>query len=286
MRIPFLHTLAVVAAMLLTGIPAFGKDPHFHIFLCLGQSNMEGFPGLEEQDKGPVDDRFKMLAAVDFPDQGRTKGKWYPAVPPLCRPTAGLSPADYFGKTMVANLPKNIKIGLINVAVAGAKIEVFSQEKVREYAKTAPDWMKGIIRQYGGDPYQRLVDLAKQAQEDGEINGVLLHQGESNAGDKEWPNQVKAIYEHLLKDLNLDARKVPLLVGELVGKDQGGACAGMNDIIAKLPAIIPTAHIVSSAGCPARPDHLHFTPAGYRELGKRYAETMLKLMGKPVPKSE
>ena len=30
---------------------------------------------------------------------------------------------------------------------------------------------------------------------------------------------------------------------------------------------------------PGRPDHLHFTPAGYRELGKRYAETMLPLLG-------
>jgi lysophospholipase L1-like esterase len=26
------------------------------------------------------------------------------------------------------------------------------------------------------------------------------------------------------------------------------------------------------------PDHLHFTPEGYRELGKRYAVTMLPLL--------
>jgi len=36
---------------------------------------------------------------------------------------------------------------------------------------------------------------------------------------------------------------------------------------------------VSSAGCVCRPDHLHFTPEGYRELGKRYAEAMLPLLG-------
>ena len=53
------------------------------VFLCFGQSNMEGFPGIEESDKGPVDERFQMLAAVDFPRQNRTKGNWYPAVPPL-----------------------------------------------------------------------------------------------------------------------------------------------------------------------------------------------------------
>jgi hypothetical protein len=35
--------------------------------------------------------------------------------------------------------------------------------------------------------------------------------------------------------------------------------------------------VVSSRGCESRPDRLHFTPAGYRELGKRYAEAMLSL---------
>ena len=53
----------------------------------------------------------------------------------------------------------------------------------------------------------------------------------------------------------------------------------MNKTIANLPKTISTAHVVPSAGCLGRPDHLHFTPAGYRELGKRYAETMLPLLG-------
>jgi hypothetical protein len=81
-------------------------DPNFYVFLCFGQSNMEGFPGIEEQDKGVVDDRFQVLATVDFPNMGRTKGKWYRAVSPLCRGNTGLCPADYFGRTLVANLPE------------------------------------------------------------------------------------------------------------------------------------------------------------------------------------
>jgi hypothetical protein len=39
--------------------------------------------------------------------------------------------------------------------------------------------------------------------------------------------------------------------------------------------------VISSKGCECRPDHLHFTPAGYRELGKRYAAKMLELEGFP-----
>ena len=121
--------------------------------------------------------------------------------------------------------------------------------------------------------------MAKLAQKDGVIKGILLHQGESNTNDKEWPDKVKGIYHNLLQDLNLKAEEVPLLVGELVGADQQGACAGMNKIIAELPRTIPTAHVISSEGCVGRPDHLHFTPAGYRELGTRYGLKMLSLLG-------
>jgi lysophospholipase L1-like esterase len=52
----------------------------------------------------------------------------------------------------------------------------------------------------------------------------------------------------------------------------------VNTIIAELPKVVPSAHVISSKGCECRNDHLHFTPAGYRELGKRYAERMLALI--------
>ena len=272
--------LFLLAGLLLLNVDAFSQDTNFWIFLCFGQSNMEGFPGVEAQDKTNVDHRFQVLATVDFPQPAREKGHWYPAVPPLCRPSTGLCPADYFGRTMVANLPKNIRVGVVVVAVAGCKIELFEKTNYQAYAATAPSWMKNIIKTYRGNPYQCLVDMAKLARKDGVIKGILLHQGESNTGDKQWPNKVKSIYENLTQDLNLKPEKVPLLAGEVVNADEKGACASMNKIIDELPKTIPNSHVISSAGCAARPpDHLHFTPAGYRELGKRYAETMLPLLG-------
>jgi|ERR1043166_227662 alpha-L-fucosidase 2 len=138
--------------------------------------------------------------------------------------------------------------------------------------------MKNIVKAYGDNPYQHLVNNAKLAQKDGVIKGILLHQGESNNNDKQWPTKVKGIYDSLLRDLNLKAEEVPLLVGGLVPADQQGACASMNKIIAELPNTIPTAHFVSSDGCAGRPDHLHFTPTGYRELGTRYGLKMLSVL--------
>jgi hypothetical protein len=272
----------LIAVLLALAPPALAKDTNLWIFLCFGQSNMEGFPGLEEQDKTGVDPRFQVFAAVDFPKLERKKGNWYPAVPPLCRPSNGIGPADYFGRTLVSNLPPRIKVGIVNVAVAGCKIELFELAHYQAYASNAPVWMKGIIQTYDGNPYQYLVQMAKRAQQDGVIKGILLHQGESNTNDKEWPNKVKGIYHKLLQDLNLKADDVPLLAGEVVAADQQGACASMNKIIDDLPRTIPTAHVVSAVGCPAKGDHLHFTPAGYRELGRRYAQTLLPLLGRKV----
>jgi hypothetical protein len=112
----------MVTGLLAVNLSAIARDTNFWIFLCFGQSNMEGFPGIEEQDQTGVDHRFKVFATVDFPKQQRTRGNWYPAVPPLCRPFTGLCPADYFGRTMASNLPPKIKIGVVNVSVAVCKI--------------------------------------------------------------------------------------------------------------------------------------------------------------------
>jgi hypothetical protein len=267
--------LFFLAALFFVTANAFAEpDPNFYIFLCFGQSNMEGFPGVEQQDK-TVDKRFQMLAAVDFPRMDRKKGVWYDAVPPLCRETTGLCPADYFGRTLVANLPEKIRVGVVNVSVAGCKIELFEKDTYKTYASTVQSWMTSIIKGYGDNPYQYLVDMGKQAQKDGVIKGILLHQGESNSGDKQWPNKVKGIYDNLIKDLNLKPEEVPLLAGELVG-------TGMNPILAELPKVIPNAHVISSKGCEGRSDRLHFTAAGYRELGKRYGEEMVTLLGYKV----
>jgi len=282
--------LALAGAMALatgcmTSTTGAGKpDKNFYVFLCFGQSNMEGYPGIEDQDKTWTNERFKMLSVVDFPAQQRTKDQWYPAAPPLCRPGCGLCPADFFGRTLISNLPPKIKVGVINVAVAGCKIEMFDKENYQSYASNAPGYMVNTIKAYGGNPYARLVEAGKAAQKVGVIKGILLHQGESNSGDRQWPDKVKAIYANLLKDLDLKAEKTPLLAGEVVGADQKGACAGFNSsILAKLPQTIPTAHVVSSKACVGRQDHLHFTPAGYRELGNRYATTMLPLLGYKAP---
>jgi hypothetical protein len=238
---------------------------------------MEGSAKFEARDT-IVSDRFQVMGAVDCPSLGRTKGNWYKAVPPLTRCNTGLTPVDYFGRTLIDSLPKNVKVGVINVAVGGCKIELFDRDGYQSYLSDAPDWLSNIVKEYDGNPYGRLLELARLAQQKGIIKGVLLHQGESNTNDSKWPEKVKVVYDNLMNDLNLKPNDVPLLAGEVVHADQGGVCASMNNIIAKLPKVIPNSYVISSSGCEDGADNLHFTAEGYRELGKRYGAKMVSLL--------
>lgn len=282
-----IRTRKIIRSILMAFILAWGfqtpthakVDPNFYIFLCFGQSNMEGAARPEAQDMVSPGPRFLLMPAVDDPQRGRKMGEWCEALPPLCRPNNGLTPADYFGRTMIASLPKEIKVGVIHVAIGGIKIEGFMPDEISNYVKTAPGWMKGMLEAYGNNPYQRLVDLAKKAQKDGVIKGVLMHQGESNTGDKEWANKVQKVYDQLLGDLQLKPEEVPLLAGEVVQANGQGQCIAMNKQIDELPKTLHTAQVISSEGCSNGPDRLHFDAAGYRELGCRYGEKMAQLLG-------
>jgi hypothetical protein len=64
-----------------------------------------------------------------------------------------------------------------------------------------------------------------------------------------------------------------------VSQAAGGSCYHHNAVIAKVPSVIPNSYVISSAGCPQRGDGLHFTAAGYRTMGKRYAQAALKVLG-------
>ena len=174
-------------------------------------------------------------------------------------------------------------MGVINVAVAGAKIEVFDNSTYQGYIANQAGWMKNIVKEYNDNPYQYLVDAAKEASQYGVIKGILLHQGESNANDSLWTKKVKAIYDNLTTELKLKPKNTPLLVGEMVNADQNGACAGFNKFIATIPQVIPNSYVISSAGATAKGDRLHFTFDGYKLLGTRYGEKMLELLGKKGP---
>ena len=265
-------------------------DPNFHIYLAFGQSNMEGQGDIGNEDKS-VDERFQLLWSADAGscNQGASKGKWIKAVPPLAHcQGAKLGPADYFGRTMVEKTDSKIKVGIIVVAVAGCSIDLFDKDGYANYARSQQSWMTQRINTYGGNPYGRLIEMAKKAQEDGVIKGIIFHQGETDAGNGQWPSKVKKVYDNIIKDLGL-GNDIPFLAGEVL---RSGVSSGANNNIAKLPQQSKNFYVVSSEGfnqALGDGQNVHFTSSEYRDFGKRYAEKMIEVLGdkiKPVAGSE
>ena len=280
--------LGAAFAMALSQVNA-APDPNFHIYLAFGQSNMEGQGDIGDQDK-TVDERFQVLWAADNGScSGKTKGKWSTAVPPLAHcQGAKLGPTDYFGRTMVEKTDPQIKVGVIVVAVAGCSIKLFDKDQYKSYAQGQQSWMTQRINTYGGNPYGRLIEMAKKAQEEGVIKGIIFHQGETDAGDGSWPSKVKGVYDNIIKDLGLES-DIPFLAGEVL---RSGSSAGANQNIAKLPQQSKNFYVVSSEGfnqALGDGQNVHFTSQEYRDFGKRYAEKMIEVLGdklKPAATAE
>ena len=265
-----LFGLALMAAASVYAEP----DPNFHIYLAFGQSNMEGQGTIESQDK-TVDPRFQMLSAIDN-FKGRKLGTWNDAIPPLANNHGGLGPTDYFGRTLVEKLDPQIKVGVVVVAIAGCSIVAFDSPIDQSYLSTQAGWFKDIVNDYGGDPYQRLVDMAKKAKEDGVIKGIIFHQGETDEGDSDWPNKVKKVYDRLVRDIGLD-ENIPFFAGEVPYQ---GSSKGTNNNIRKLPQQSKNFYLVSAEGLnDLDMMRIHFSSQGYRDFGKRYAEKVMEVLG-------
>ena len=258
-------------------------DPNFHIYLAFGQSNMEGQGDIGSQDKS-VDERFQLLWSADAGscNQGASKGKWIKAVPPLAHcQGAKLGPADYFGRTMVEKTDPQIKVGIIVVAVAGCSIDLFDKNGYANYARSQQSWMTQRINTYGGNPYGRMIEMAKKAQEEGVIKGIIFHQGETDAGNGQWPSKGKNVYDNIIKDLGLGS-DIPFLAGEVL---RSGVSSGANNNIAKLPQQSKNFYVVSSEGfnqALGDGQNVHFTSQEYRDFGKRYGEKMIEVLGDKI----
>ena len=270
----------------ITGANA-APDPNFHIYIAYGQSNMEGnATNFDKNVDGKEHPRVKMFATTSCSNLGRpTVGEMYPAVPPMFKCNAGLSPADWFGRHMADSLP-DVTIGIIPVAQGGTSIRLFDPDDYKNYLNSAESWLKNGAKAYGddGNAMGRIIEVAKKAQEKGVIKGIIFHQGETDGGMGNWEQIVKKTYEYMLKQLNLKAEETPFVAGEMV---DGGSCAGFNSRVHNLSKYIENFGVASSKGYGSKGDGLHFTVEGYRGMGQRYAQEMLKLINvapvDPVP---
>jgi hypothetical protein len=256
---------------------------------------MQGPGGVEAMDLEGTSGRFLVLNVIPetYSGEYREAGQWYTAVPPLIIPDkniinwkglpTGLSPADYFGRTLAENTPDNIKIGVIAVASGDLALAAFDKTRAMDYYRSgaSPTAKQGMDR-YNHDMYGHIIRMARIAQQAGVIRGIILHQGETGTGldGIRWGDLLKTIYDDMLSDLGLAPNSIPIIAGQTFNGGSGRTDGDIDNI----GSYIPHAFTVSSAGCEGRLeldgitiDNVHFGSAGLRELGRRYARKMLEL---------
>jgi len=305
--------LVVIVCLLVIGLNSCSKNniaEELHVYIAFGQSNMQGPGEIRAEDKEGISDRYRILNVVagTYAGEDRAAGQWYKAVPPLIIPdsslthwtgsfTIGLSPADYFGRTLADNTPDAITIGVVAAANGDMALAAFHKTKAEDYyngAGTLPNRpsdteMQGMNRYKNAgyaNMYDAIIKNARIAQETGTLKGIIVHQGESGPGlsGVKWTDLLKEIYDDMLSDLGLAPNSIPILLGQTWNGgsgNTGGALAGDSVI----QTILPNAWIISSTGCTGRtgkgqPDSIHFGSEGLQLLGTRYGEKMLELLYK------
>lgn len=258
-RLAFLLALGV-------GI-SFKQDvpPRLRLFLLIGQSNMAGRGVPETSDQQPHP-RIWMLTKEQT---------WVPARDPMHfdKPAVvGVGPGLAFAQKMADTEP-GMNIGLIPCAVGGSGIDVWKPGAYYEPTKSYP--------------YDDALRRTRKALEQGQLAGILWHQGESDSQPERavaYGPKLVALVERLRKDLN--APDVPLVVGTLgdfiVARNPNARI--INETLQQAPKRIKNVYCVSSAGLTHKGDTTHFDTPSARALGQRYADVFIQQKLVALPK--
>ena len=234
------------------------QDQNFHLYLLIGQSNMAGRGEIESQDK----EIHPRVFTLD------KECNWAPGIDPLHfdKPSiAGVGPGLTFGK-MIADHNPSARIGLIPCAAGGSPITV---------------WKLGVHwEQTKNNPYDDAIERTKIALQDGVLKGILWHQGESDSNQNDaklYEDRLAALIETLRMDLDTpDVTFIVATLGDFFVEDhlEGEI---INEAFRRIPQRVKNTVCVDSSGLGHKGDDVHFSAKAERELGRRYAEAMLRL---------
>jgi Carbohydrate esterase, sialic acid-specific acetylesterase len=221
------------------------------VFILAGQSNMAGRGIVEPQDTVPNN---RILSV-------NKNGQLIIAKEPLhfYEPNlTGLDCGYSFGKAMIKNIPDSISILLLPTAVGGSSISQWLGDSLFRSVKLFSNFLAK-------------VETGKQH---GIIKGILWHQGESDANEKNIP-----LYPERLSKLFIKFRSavgndnLPILLGELgsFSKNKEGFEL-INKAIHNYTAQDAHTAVIATGDLKHKGDSLHFNSKAQRTMGKRFAE--------------
>jgi len=281
-------------------------NPNFHIYLAIGQSNMQGDSVAPVNQDIPYgfsvwfDSRFQFMDTMGpYRHQNYTKGTWYLAKPPTFMDGMGLNPCDNFGRTLVAMTTSNISFGTINCACSGMPLAIYDKTQFTQVVNNSAfdSGQYNLAYSYAMEyPYKALVDYARAAQKLGVIKGIIMLQGEAGAYQSATSIQgydtiVKDIYNDLKADLDLENDDFQYVAGTpRMGTENGNIWgAPVVDILFQLEKDNAWFHVVdlrdfenydtnTTLYIDPSLDISHYTVAGRIEAGRRFAVEMYNLV--------
>ncbi len=226
-----------------------------HVFILAGQSNMQGCGNFGTNSRLHDERLFSFGGSA-----------WRQAEEPLheytCKvwPDGGAGLAMSFGLRLLTEFPE-WEIGFVPCAVSGSELN---------------RW------QPGAELFENAVARTREALTagDGELCGILWHQGETDSKDRETAETYGERFVRTIHGFRREFsnEKLPVIAGEL-----GRFLADNTDFPhfrTVNTALLRTATaFVSSAGLTDRDrnDHTHFDTDSLREFGVRYAKTYTQL---------
>lgn len=250
--------LCLVAGAAQTQSPPLPPRERFRLFLLVGQSNMAGRGEVTAADRVPHP-RVLMWSK---------DGTWVPAVDPMHfdKLVAGVGLGRSFATTL-AEADPSITIGLIPAAVGGSPIDAWTPGAF--YEPTA------------SHPWDDAARRARAALDAGTLDGILWHQGESDATAALAPAYEAKLHALIARwRAELRVPDVSFLAGQL-GRFDGHPWDAFRAQVDRahraLPSTVARTAFVSAEGLTHNGDGVHFDADSYRTLGRRYAEAWLAL---------
>ena len=226
------------------------------VFIMAGQSNMAGRGTVEAEDT--VSD--KRIFSINKDGQIITAKEPLHFYEPE---RTGLDCGFSFAKTLIAKIPDSISILIIPTAVGGSSIRQWLGDSSFRNVKLFSNFLAK-------------VEIAKQ---NGVIKGILWHQGESDANEKNIPVHKERL--HLLFSKFRSAignNELPVLIGELGSFSNNPADFSLiNKAIHDYAAEDKNSVIISTKDLKDKGDHLHFDSKGQRTMGERFAKAYLNM---------
>lgn len=233
------------------------KKENVWVFVMAGQSNMAG-RGLVEPQDTITDKRILSINKDGSLILAKEPLHWYEPE------RTGLDCGHSFAKTLIKKLPDSVFVLLIPAAVGGSSLTQWLNDSVFRGVKL----------------FSNFLDKVETGKQYGIIKGILWHQGESDANEKDIPLYKQRLVQ-LFSKFRLATRnnELPVLLGELGSfSDNPVNFSLINKAILEYASEDKNSRVISTSDLKDKGDHLHFDSKGQRMLGRRFAEAYSKML--------